>query len=148
MTLIQIGLKIFFPLFFSFFKNSKCRIVTVRAGNCFGGGDWTKERIAKDALECFYNNRTLTLRMPEATRPWQHVIEPLFGYILLVQKLCSKDGKKYVGAWNFGPSLQQNLQVIKFAKMFRKKIQAIKISVLSKYIHIIFFILVSLNFVL
>lgn len=108
----------------SFFRNSKCRIVTVRAGNCFGGGDWTKERIAKDALECFYNNKTLTLRMPEATRPWQHVIEPLFGYILLVQKLCSKGGKKYDGAWNFGPSLQQNLQVIKFAKMFRKKMNS------------------------
>jgi CDP-glucose 4,6-dehydratase len=108
----------------SFFKNSKCRIVTVRAGNCFGGGDWTKERIVKDSLECFYNNKTLTLRMPEATRPWQHVIEPLFGYILLVQKLCSKNGKKYVGAWNFGPSLRQNLKVIKFAKMIKEKMNS------------------------
>ena len=106
----------------SFFQNSKCRIVTVRAGNCFGGGDWTKERIVKDALECFYNNKTLVIRMPEATRPWQHEIEPLFGYILLVQKLCSKKGKKYVGAWNFGPSLRQNLQVLKFAKMIKEKI--------------------------
>ena len=59
--------------------------------------DWTKERIMKDALECFYNNKTLVLRMPEATRPWQHVIEPLFGYIFLVQTFCSKKGKKYVG---------------------------------------------------
>ena len=108
----------------SFFQNSQCRIVTVRAGNCFGGGDWTKERIMKDALECFYNNKTLVMRMPEATRPWQHVIEPLFGYILLVQKLCSKKGEKYVGAWNFGPSLRQNLQVLKFAKMIRKKMNS------------------------
>ena len=93
----------------SFFQNSQCRIVTVRAGNCFGGGDWTKERIMKDALECFYNNKTLVMRMPEATRPWQHVIEPLFGYILLVQKLCSKKGKKYVGAWKDGKEWNGNV---------------------------------------
>ncbi len=108
----------------SFFQNSKCRVVTVRAGNCFGGGDWTKERIMKDALECFYNNKTLVIRMPEATRPWQHVMEPLLGYILLVQKICSKKGKKYAGAWNFGPSFRQNLQVLKFAKMIRKKMNS------------------------
>ena len=62
--------------------------------------------------------------MPEATRPWQHVIEPLYGYILLVQKLCSKDGKKNIGAWNFGPSKKQNLPVLKFAKLFRKKMNS------------------------
>ena len=108
----------------SFFQNSKCRIATVRAGNCFGGGDWTKERIVKDALECFHNNKTLVLRKPEATRPWQHVMEPLFGYILLIQKLCSKNGKKYIGAWNFGPSLRQNLKVIKLAKMIKEKMNS------------------------
>ena len=74
----------------SFFQNSNCKIATVRAGNCFGGGDWTKDRIVKDALECFSSNRNLVLRMPDATRPWQHVIEPLYGYMLLAEKLCSK----------------------------------------------------------
>ena len=108
----------------SFFQNSKCKIATVRAGNCFGGGDWTKERIVKDALECFYDNKTLVLRKPEATRPWQHVMEPLFGYILLIQKLCSKNGNKYVGPWNFGPSLRQNLKVVKLAKMIKKKMKS------------------------
>jgi len=108
----------------SFFQNSKCKIVTVRAGNCFGGGDWAKERIVKDALECFYNNGNLVLRKPEATRPWQHVIEPLLGYILLVQKLFSKNGKKYEGPWNFGPSLRQNLKVIKLAKMIKEKMDS------------------------
>ena len=104
----------------SFFQKSQCRIATARAGNCFGGGDWTEDRIVKDALECFSANKTMTLRNPEATRPWQHVIEPLFGYLLLIQKLCSKKGKEYQGPWNFGPSLKQNLKVINLTKLIKK----------------------------
>ena len=50
-----------------------------------GGGDWTEDRIVKDCLETFYNNKTLVLRNPDATRPWQHVIEPLIGYLILIQ---------------------------------------------------------------
>ena len=108
----------------SFFQKSNCKIATVRAGNCFGGGDWTEDRIVKDALENFYNNKTLIIRNPEATRPWQHVLEPLFGYLLLIQKLCSKNGKKYQGPWNFGPSLKQNLKVIKLSKLIKKKMNS------------------------
>ena len=77
----------------SFFTKNDCRIATVRAGNCFGGGDWTKDRIVKDALESFYDNKILYVRNPEATRPWQHVIEPLTGYLLLAEKLFSINGK-------------------------------------------------------
>ena len=105
----------------SFFRNSNCRIATVRAGNCFGGGDWTDDRIVKDALESFYNNKSLVLRMPEATRPWQYVMEPLFGYIQLAQKLCSKNGSKYASSYNFGPSVKQNLKVLNLAKMIKKR---------------------------
>ena len=105
----------------SFFQKSNCKIATVRAGNCFGGGDWTKDRIVKDALESFSNNRKLTLRKPDATRPWQHVIEPLYGYILLAEKLCSKNGKSYAKAWNFGPSTAQNMKVINLVKIIKKK---------------------------
>jgi CDP-glucose 4,6-dehydratase len=107
----------------SFFKNSNCKIATVRAGNCFGGGDWTKDRIVKDALECFTNNKNLTLRMPEATRPWQHVIEPLYGYLLLAEKLSSKKGNLFAKAWNFGPNISQNMKVINLVKLIKTKIK-------------------------
>tara|TARA_B110000967_G_scaffold40208_1_gene40069 strand:+ start:3914 stop:5014 length:1101 start_codon:yes stop_codon:yes gene_type:complete len=108
----------------SFFQKSSCRIATARAGNCFGGGDWTEDRIVKDAVECFYENKRLVLRNPEATRPWQHVMEPLFGYLLLIQKLCSKKGDNYQGPWNFGPSIKQNLKVIKLVKIIKRAVNS------------------------
>lgn len=106
----------------SFIEKSKCNIATVRAGNCFGGGDWTPERIVKDILESFYNDKVLTLRSPEATRPWQHVIEPLSGYLLLAEKLCTKNGNDFSEPWNFGPSLKQNMKVKHLVNLFKKKI--------------------------
>lgn len=104
----------------SFFnKKNICKIATVRAGNCFGGGDWTENRIVKDAIESFNDNKTLIIRKPSATRPWQHVLEPLYGYILLAQGLCSKQKTKFEGAWNFGPSNRQNLKVIDLVKKIK-----------------------------
>ena len=108
----------------SFFSNSNCNIATVRAGNCFGGGDWTKDRIVKDVLESFFHNKNLILRNPEATRPWQHVIEPLIGYLMLAENLSSKEGKKYSGPWNFGPSSKQNMKVLNLVKLFKENINA------------------------
>ena len=105
----------------SFFSKHKCQIATVRAGNCFGGGDWTKDRIVKDTMESFYSHKILTLRSPEATRPWQHVVEPITGYLKLAEKLCSKKGIKYSGAWNFGPSTKQNLKVSQLVNLFKKE---------------------------
>ena len=58
----------------------------------------------------------------DATRPWQHVIEPILGYLLLTEKLVSKNGKKYCGAWNFGPSLRQNMKVIQLTNLFKKRL--------------------------
>jgi CDP-glucose 4,6-dehydratase len=108
----------------SFFAKNECRIATVRAGNCFGGGDWTKDRIVKDALESFYDNKILYVRNPEATRPWQHVIEPLTGYLLLAEKLFSSNGYNYCGAWNFGPSLRQNMKVLDLAKIIKSNLNS------------------------
>ena len=89
----------------SFFDNSKCRIATVRSGNCIGGGDWTEDRIIKDCVEAFVNDKDLLTGSPNATRPWQHVVEPIFGYLKLVEKLSKTNGqKKFIGSWNFGPS--------------------------------------------
>jgi CDP-glucose 4,6-dehydratase len=103
----------------SFFSKHKCKIATVRAGNCFGGGDWTKDRIVKDTMENFYRGSTLILRRPEATRPWQHVVEPIVGYLKLAEKLSSKEGLKYSGPWNFGPSNKQNLKVQELVSLFK-----------------------------
>lgn len=94
----------------SFFKNSHCKIATVRSGNCIGGGDWTKDRIIKDCAESLIFNKQMTIRSPKASRPWQHVIEPIFGYLTLAKKLYIN--KKFAGSWNFGPNIKNNIKVI------------------------------------
>lgn len=94
----------------SFFKNSHCKIATVRSGNCIGGGDWTKDRIIKDCAESLIFNKQMIIRSPKASRPWQHVIEPIFGYLTLAKKLYIN--KKFAGSWNFGPNLKNNIKVI------------------------------------
>ena len=78
-------------------------LATARAGNVIGGGDWAADRIVPDALAAFASGETLKLRNPNAIRPWQHVLEPLSGYLVLAQALFGDDGD-YSGAWNFGPS--------------------------------------------
>ncbi len=81
-----------------------CAIATARAGNVVGGGDWAIDRLVPDALSSLSENRQFQIRSPSAIRPWQHVLEPLCGYMILVEKLYI-DGQKYSGAWNFGPNL-------------------------------------------
>jgi CDP-glucose 4,6-dehydratase len=89
----------------SFFTNSERQIsiATARAGNVIGGGDWSADRLIPDAIKAFNNNNVLNIRNPNAIRPWQHVLEPLAGYLKLAEKLCTS-GDQYAGAWNFGPN--------------------------------------------
>ncbi len=103
----------------SFIKKDKCRIATVRSGNCIGGGDWTEDRIVKDCVEAFINKKNLLIRSPNATRPWQHVMEPICGYLKLAEKLSGKNGQRFIGSWNFGPS-NINLSVLNLAKLGKK----------------------------
>ena len=103
----------------SFITQDECKIATVRSGNCIGGGDWSKDRIVKDCVEAFIHKRSLLIRNPNQTRPWQHVIEPVSGYLKLAEKLFSKNGNKFVGSWNFGPNNVQ-LSVLNLAKMGKK----------------------------
>lgn len=77
-------------------------IASARAGNVIGGGDWSVDRLIPDAVRAFEANRALVIRNPLATRPWQHVLEPLSGYLVLAQALFN-DGAKFNGGWNFGP---------------------------------------------
>ena len=86
----------------SYFDRLNIGLATARAGNVIGGGDWAKNRIVPDAINAFSSNAKLVVRNPEATRPWQHVLEPLHGYMKLAECLF-KSPKKYSGAWNFGP---------------------------------------------
>lgn len=76
---------------------------TTRAGNVIGGGDWAADRIIPDCMRAIEMNDSIKLRNPKATRPWQHVLEPIAGYLLLAAKL-RKQPEKYAGSWNFGPS--------------------------------------------
>jgi len=105
---------------FYLLKGTKCNIATVRSGNCIGGGDWTKDRIVKDCAEAFLENKNLFIRIPNASRPWQHVMEPLFGYLKLAEKLYYDNKRKYIGSWNFGPNVKNNLKVLEVAKYGRK----------------------------
>ena len=85
-------------------------IASARAGNVIGGGDWSMDRLIPDAIKAFEANQTLIIRNPLAIRPWQHVLEPLSGYLLLAQALYEK-GSSFSGAWNFGPSDEDNRTV-------------------------------------
>lgn len=86
----------------SFFKDSKISIATARAGNVIGGGDWSEDRLIPDIIRAKKNNHPLVIRNPKATRPWQHVLESLFGYLRLGIGLSEKPNES-IGSWNFGP---------------------------------------------
>jgi len=77
-------------------------IATARAGNVIGGGDWAADRLIPDSLNALFHNETIYIRSPYATRPWQHVLEPLNGYLMLAEKLYL-EGTEYAESWNFGP---------------------------------------------
>jgi CDP-glucose 4,6-dehydratase len=79
-------------------------IASARAGNVIGGGDWSESRLIPDAIAAFERRVPLMIRNPMATRPWQHVLEPLSGYLVLAQALYGQEGVVFNGAWNFGPS--------------------------------------------
>ena len=89
----------------SFFDAAKgaAAIASARAGNVIGGGDWAADRIVPDIVRAVRRGEPVRVRNPHAIRPWQHVLEPLSGYLLLAERLCEKPAE-FAGAWNFGPS--------------------------------------------
>ena len=86
----------------SFLAEAGVHLATVRAGNVIGGGDWAADRLIPDFLRALDAGETLHIRSPNAIRPWQHVLEPISGYLLLAEALA-KQGGDYADAWNFGP---------------------------------------------
>lgn len=87
----------------SFLAAAGVHVATARAGNVIGGGDWAAERLVPDFLRALDAGTALTIRSPRATRPWQHVLEPLSGYLTLARGLLEEDGARLSQAWNFGP---------------------------------------------
>ena len=85
----------------SFYKSKNCGLASARAGNVIGGGDWSENRLIPDIVNSIIKGKTIKVRNPNFNRPWQHVLEPLYGYLLLGEKLFKKP-KTYSGAWNFG----------------------------------------------
>lgn len=99
--------------FHSFFKKADCRVrlATARAGNVIGGGDWAQDRIVPDCIRSWSKGLSVEIRSPKATRPWQHVLEPLSGYLTLGQKL-SEDPGLNGESFNFGPQAENNHTVV------------------------------------
>lgn len=98
------------------FKKHKKSLSSVRAGNVIGGGDWQKDRIIPDCIRALEDNKPIEIRNPAATRPWQYVLEPLSGYLLLASKMCEEPGK-FCEGWNFGPNYDSITPVGKIADM-------------------------------
>ena len=86
----------------SFLEHADKHLASARAGNVIGGGDWAADRLVPDFLRALDTGQVLTVRSPLATRPWQHVLEPLSGYLILAEKLFT-EGQSFAEAWNFGP---------------------------------------------
>lgn len=93
----------------SFLAESGTAVASARAGNVIGGGDWSADRLLPDGIRAWSVGRALHIRSPKATRPWQHVLEPLAGYLMLAQKLYEKP--ELAGAYNFGPLTHETATV-------------------------------------
>jgi CDP-glucose 4,6-dehydratase len=95
----------------SFFAaNDTCRVATVRAGNVIGGGDWARDRLVPDAMRAFGAGVPLSVRNPNSVRPWQHVLDPVLGYLRLAERLAG-DEAAFADGWNFGPDAADSLPV-------------------------------------
>ncbi|RZD16235.1 MAG: CDP-glucose 4,6-dehydratase [Candidatus Acididesulfobacter guangdongensis] len=97
-------------------------MATVRAGNVIGGGDWAQDRLIPDCIRALEEGKPVEVRNPDAVRPWQHVLEPLYGYLLLAS-VINEDPSKYSGAWNFGPSADAADSAITVKELVEKVIK-------------------------
>ena len=130
--LICSHVKSFFP------SNGNIKIAIGRAGNVIGGGDWAGDRIVPDIINAWSNGKTVELRNPNSTRPWQHVLDPLYGYILLAEKLYKYNNKlnnidnsldSLASSFNFGPNIQSNKKVIELINEISKYWPGLKVEI-------------------
>ncbi len=99
-------------------SNHGVRLASARAGNVIGGGDWARDRIICDMVRALSLGQPLVVRNPNAIRPWQHVLEPLSGYLLLAQHMAGSDDPKWCNGWNFGPTTGDALPVSRLVELF------------------------------
>ncbi len=103
----------------SFFEKENIGLASARAGNVIGGGDWSKNRLIPDILRSFQESEIAQIRNPESVRPWQHVLESLNGYLILLQNL-TKNKKDFSGGWNFGPLDEDIKKVSEIANIMKE----------------------------
>lgn len=102
----------------AFLADQNIAVASTRAGNVIGGGDWAEDRLIPDAVRAWQSGNVLQIRSPQSIRPWQHVLEPLFGYMKLAERLWSNP--KLAGAYNFGPETHEAASVQKVITIARK----------------------------
>ena len=105
---------------YSYFNRKKPSISTVRAGNVIGGGDYSKNRIVPDYLDAINLNKKLSLRNPKYVRPWQYVLDPVYGYTLLAKKKYFSNNNKKFDSWNFAPDYKDSISVKDLVNLFQK----------------------------
>jgi CDP-glucose 4,6-dehydratase len=120
----ELAIRSYIESFFSS-SDSNVRIGITRAGNVIGGGDWATDRIVPDCMEAWASGKAVDIRSPYATRPWQHVLEPLSGYLCLAKNLYLNN-QNHGEAYNFGPSADQNYPVSKLIDEMSKHWDQIK----------------------
>ncbi len=103
------------------YSEHKVAIASVRSGNVIGGGDWGIDRLIPDIIRGIQNKSTIEIRNPESTRPWQFVLDPLFGYLMLAEKMWF-DGKEFSQGWNFGPTIDEETPVKWIIEFVKKQI--------------------------
>ncbi len=117
-----------------FGKTHNCLIASVRSGNVIGGGDWAANRLLPDIYRGYAKKNVITIKNPKAIRPWQHVLEPLSGYLALGIKLLNKE-VNYAEAWNFGPSLDSCVTVDHILSLVLKSLPGIEFHIKEDDIH-------------
>lgn len=120
----------FFPVD-TYLKTHQTLVASCRAGNVIGGGDWGNERLVPDLMKAASLKETAVIRNPNATRPWQHVLEPLSGYLLLGEKLLNQK-INFAGPWNFGPRDEGHMDVLSVIKTLKKNWSSIHYEIVQK----------------
>lgn len=118
----------------SFLSDHRMLLATARAGNVIGGGDWAKDRLIPDLMKNAHDKKATPIRNPESTRPWQHVLEPLHGYLLLGEKLL-QNKKEFCTSFNFGPNPEGEASVSKVCKLAYKSWQVIDFELVPELSH-------------
>lgn len=128
------ALEIICDYYFDISRKDKFFSLSVaRSGNVIGGGDWSANRLLPDIIRAIQKKKNIIIRSPNSIRPWQHILDPLYGYLNLVEK--NFFNKKYSKAYNFGPKNSSNQKVINIIRLIKKRVPGLKIVIKKNYFH-------------